>query len=250
MVIKKTLFHLIFTEKISVMRLFYTLLIVGLAATALVRSGLFINQISLQIHPNSFINGLAKYQLFALLIGILTSTSILLLYPESKQLLNFGAVNTIAVKEKWLGINGISTWATNGFQLLFFISIATGIFMFLGIKYTGSLDNFQYWFIPIVLLFSFTNSLAEELIFRLGIISGLNNHYPKLTIMLVSAMLFGFPHYYGNPGGAIGVLMSGILGYILCKATIETKGISIAWGIHFVQDIIIFTAIMMMNIRK
>src|SRR5690554_5616673 len=250
MIIEKLLINQTFTEKISVMRLFYTLLIVGVAATLLVSAGLFINQINIQLHSNTFINALAKYQLFALLVGILTMITILLLYPESKQLLSIGKLDTIADKEKWLGINGKSTWGTNGLQLLFFISIATGIFMFLRVQHTNSLSNFQLWFVPFILLFSLTNSFAEELIFRFGIIGGLNNYYPKLTILLISALLFGLPHYFGNPGGPVGVVMSGLLGYILCKATIETKGISIAWSIHFVQDIIIFTAVMMMNIKQ
>jgi hypothetical protein len=102
-------------------------------------------------------------------------------------------------------------------------------------------------FIPLILLFSFTNSLTEELIFRFGVVGGLFNHYPKVTIMIISAVLFGLPHFLGWPSGFVGVLMAGVLGYILCKGTIETKGLAIAWTIHFVQDIIIFTALFMMN---
>ncbi|HHX23791.1 MAG TPA: CPBP family intramembrane metalloprotease [Thermoanaerobacterales bacterium] len=71
-----------------------------------------------------------------------------------------------------------------------------------------------------------------------------------MTILIISAILFGLPHYFGFPNGFMGVLMSGVLGYILCKATIETKGLSIAWAIHFVQDIIIFTALLMMNVKQ
>ena len=96
----------------------------------------------------------------------------------------------------------------------------------------------------------FFNSLTEELIFRFGIVGSLFNHYPKLTVLIISAILFGLPHYFGWPSGFVGILMSGVLGYILCKATIETKGLSIAWSIHFVQDIIIFTALFMMNVKK
>jgi membrane protease YdiL (CAAX protease family) len=130
------------------------------------------------------------------------------------------------------------------------VSLATGIFMFLAVKYTNNISNFQWSFIPFILLFSFTNSLTEEIIFRFVIIGGLFNHYPKFTILVISAILFGLPHYFGFPNGLIGVFMSGVLGYILCKVTIETKGLSIAWTIHFVQDIIIFTALMMMNIKQ
>ncbi|RIH62868.1 CPBP family intramembrane metalloprotease [Mariniphaga sediminis] len=232
------------------MKMFYTLLIVGISTVLLATSGTFTNQIALQIHPNSFVNGMAKYQIFALTVGILTTIAILVLNPESRQFLNTGQLSIIAEKEKWLGINGKSSWTVNGLQLLFFISIATGIFMFLAVKHTNSIHHFQWSFIPVILLFSLTNSLTEELIFRFSIVGGLFNHYPKLTLLIISAVVFGLPHYFGNPGGITGMLMSGVLGYILCKATIETKGLSIAWTIHFVQDIIIFTALMMINVRQ
>jgi hypothetical protein len=122
--------------------MFYILLIVGIATILLVSAGSFLNQINLQIHTNIFINGLAKYQLFALLIGILTMIAVLILSPESKEFLNVGKLSTIAEKEKWLGINGKFSWKINGIQLLLFISIATGIFMFLAVKYTNSINNF------------------------------------------------------------------------------------------------------------
>lgn len=230
--------------------MFYTLLVVGITTILLVTANTFTNQFTLQIHPNSFVNGLAKYQLFALAVGVLVTISILILSPDSRQFLNKGQLSIIAVKEKWLGINGKSSWKINGLQLLLFISIATGIFMFLAVKYTNSINNFQWGFIPLILLFSLTNSLTEELIFRFGIVGGLFNHYPKLTLLIISAILFGLPHYFGWPSGIVGILMSGVLGYILCKATIETKGLSIAWTIHFVQDIIIFTALFMMNVKR
>lgn len=250
MVIEKVFFNQTFAENKSDMKMFYTLLIVVIATVLLLTAGTFINEITLQIHPNSFVNGLAKYQFFALTVGILTTIAILILNPESRQFLNIGQLYNIAEKEKWLGINGKSSWIVNGLQLLLFVSIATGTFMFLAVKYTNSIDNFQWSFIPLVLLFSLTNSFTEEIVFRFGIVGGLFRYYPKLTILIMSAILFGLPHYFGNPSGFIGVLMSGVLGYILCKATIETKGISIAWTIHFVQDIIIFTALLMMNVKQ
>lgn len=231
------------------MKMFYTLLIVCLATFLLVSATTFTSINTLQFNANIFVNNLAKYQVFAVLVAFVVTIAILILNPESRQLFSIGQLSITAQKEKWLGINGRSSWKTNGLQLLFFISIATGIFMFLAVKYTNSIHNFQVSFIPLIVLFAFTNSLAEELIFRFGMVGGLLNHYPKLMIMILSAILFGLPHYYGWPSGFAGIIMSGMLGYILCKATIETKGLSIAWLIHFVQDIIIFTALFMMNGR-
>ena len=229
------------------MQMIYTLIVVGMAAIALLSGNFVMNQLSIQLHPNSFINGLFKYQIYAVVVALLTLIIFRWYHPESVQMLRIGDLFNIAGKEKILGINGKSSWLSNGLQLLFFISLATGVFMFFGVREANRLDAFEWWFFPYVLLFSLTNSFAEEIIFRYGVIAGLENTYSVFTIQLVSAVLFGLPHYFGSPGGSIGILMSGVLGYILCKATLETKGISIAWGIHFVQDIIIFTGLMMMR---
>lgn len=231
------------------MKMLITLLIAGSAGTLLIAVGPKIQQSNLVLHPIPFVNGMAKYQIFALCVALIALLATLLLNAESKELLQIGQLSIAATKEKWLGINGRSSWLSNGLQLLVFISLATAIFMFLGVKHTNSLSNFRWSFVPIVLLFSLSNSLAEEIIFRFTIVGGLSGHYPKLTILLMSAILFGLPHYFGFPSGIIGVIMSGLLGYILCKATIETQGLSIAWGIHFVQDVIIFMALMMMNVK-
>jgi hypothetical protein len=122
--------------------------------------------------------------------------------------------------------------------------------MFLGVKYTDSLSNFKWWFIPIVLLISLTNSFGEEMIYRFAINGNLINNTPKITVIVISAVLFGLPHYMGFPSGIIGIIMAGFLGYILSKITYETQGIVIAWTIHFIQDIIIFTALFMINIKS
>ncbi|MCC7297511.1 MAG: CPBP family intramembrane metalloprotease [Bacteroidia bacterium] len=169
--------------------------------------------------------------------------------PESKSLLQLGHLDSIAIKEKWLGINGKTSWRQNGLQLAFFISIATGIFMFLAVKYTNSLYNFKWSFVPIILLVSLTNSFSEEIIYRFAINGNLMHLTSKLTILICSAVLFGLPHYQGYPNGFMGVLMAGLLGYILSKATYETQGLGLAWIIHFLQDIIIFTSLFMINIK-
>lgn len=217
------------------------------AMVALLLTGKLSPRLGWTLHANSFVNQLAVYQLLTLVMGVLVTVFVLWLYPESRQFLRIGDLKTLALKEKWLGVSGTSSWMSNGLQLLFFISLATGIFMFLGLQQTNALHNFRAWFIPFILLFSLSNSLTEELIFRFAVMGGLGTAYSKLTILLVSAILFGLPHYFGNPSGVIGVLMAGLLGYILCKASLETKGLAIAWLIHFVQDLIIFTALLMMK---
>lgn len=232
------------------MRFLLSLTFVAIAAATLMLGNKIVSKITLTIHSVKFVDGLIKYQILAFLAAFFLLTIQVLLFPQSTTLLRWGNLSAIAVKEKWLGINNQSTWFKNGMQLLVFISLATGVFMFLGVKYTNSLSNFKWWFIPYVLVFSLTNAFSEEIIFRFGIMAGLLNYYPKWLVMVTSAVAFGLPHFFGNPGGPIGVIMSGVLGYILCKASIETKGLGLAWVIHVVQDIIIFLAVFMMQVKS
>lgn len=231
------------------MKSIITIISVLLITAILLGANKYLPNMAFTFYGNAFINGLIKYQLLALLMAGIVIFITLKVSPESKILLRFGNVQTIAQKEKWLGINGSTTWKSNGIQLLLVISIATGIFMFLALKYTNSLHHFDWTFFPFVLLISFTNSFSEEIIYRFGINGNLLKSTPQLSIFIISAFLFGLPHYLGYPSGFIGVIMAGLLGYILSKATHETQGIGIACTIHFVQDVIIFTALFMMNAK-
>lgn len=231
------------------MKLIITAVTVLLATSILLTANTYLPNVPIHLHSNKFIDGILKYQLVVVILALIVLFLTIKITPSSKLLLQFGNLNAIAVKDKWLGINGNFTWRKNGIQLLVFISLATSIFMFFGVKYTDSLSNFKWWFIPFVILISLTNSFAEEVIYRFVVNGNLTNSLPKITVIITSAILFGLPHYLGFPSGFIGVMMAGVLGYVLSKATYETQGIGIAWIIHFVQDIIIFTALFMMNIK-
>jgi uncharacterized protein len=97
--------------------------------------------------------------------------------------------------------------------------------------------------LPFSIVFALTNSFVEESITRLGVVVVLKDVLKDRTIPIVSALIFGTVHYWGNPGGLIGVLVAGFLGWFLAKSILETKGIFWAWLIHFLQDVIIFSAL-------
>ena len=231
------------------MKILLTIISVAITSILLISSNKILAKINFTFHENVFLNEMFKYQLFAMVLAFILLIITLQISPESKDLLRFGNIQSVASKEKWLGINGISTWQKNGIQLLFFISIPTAIFMFLGVNYTNSFSNFRLYSIPIILLFSITNSFSEEIIYRFAINGNLAKIAAPKTIFLISGIMFGFPRYWGFPTGLTGVIMAGLLGYILSKATHETQGLGICWGIHFVQDVIIFSAVLMMNVK-
>ena len=64
------------------------------------------------------------------------------------------------------------------------------------------------------------------------------------AIAMLSGALFGSIHFFGIPGGVTGVIVAVFLGWLLCKSILETKGIFWAWFIHFLQDVIIFSALL------
>ncbi len=98
--------------------------------------------------------------------------------------------------------------------------------------------------LPFSFVFALSNSFVEESITRLGVVVVLKDTLNDRKIPLVSALLFGTVHYWGNPGGLVGVLVAGFLGWLLTKSILETKGIFWAWLIHFLQDVIIFSALL------
>ena len=86
---------------------------------------------------------------------------------------------------------------------------------------------------------SVVNAAAEELIFRVALGQGLSGLATGATIAILSGVLFGVPHWFGNPGRLPGLLMAGFLGWLLATSMLQTGGIAWAWGIHFLQDVVI-----------
>jgi len=89
-----------------------------------------------------------------------------------------------------------------------------------------------------------SNSFVEEIITRLAVVVVLKDILKDRAIPFVSALIFGTVHYWGNPGGLLGVIVAGFLGWLLAKSILETKGIFWAWLIHFLQDVIIISALL------
>lgn len=136
-------------------------------------------------------------------------------------------------------------WFHLGRNFTIIISAVTTIIIYFQlIRESGtSIGNFLH-ILPFSVVFALSNSFVEESITRLGVVIVLKGNVNDRNISLISAVIFGTVHYWGNPGGLIGVLAAGFLGWFLAKSIIETNGIFWAWFIHFVQDVIIFSALL------
>ena len=160
---------------------------------------------------------------------------------------SFGQISSVGQELKLFGIKEGDTWRKTGLSLCVVISLVTATFLYFQLRQTNpnwtSLQNGIFW----IILFSLTNSFGEEMIFRLGIVSPLSGQLAPTTIFLISAVLFGIPHFAGMPNGIIGVTMAGILGFVLAKSMYETHGFFWAWTIHFLQDVLIIGTLYLMN---
>jgi membrane protease YdiL (CAAX protease family) len=138
----------------------------------------------------------------------------------------------------------------NKLALIISIIIASGVILFLLIFNFTPIDNFIniLGLSPFIIGFAALNALNEEVSYRCSILSTSKDVMPKSHVLLLSALYFGFAHYYGVPYGIIGVLMSTLFGWFLSKSILETKGLFWAWFIHFIQDIIIFTFFAMISV--
>jgi hypothetical protein len=94
--------------------------------------------------------------------------------------------------------------------------------------------------IPVALLVAAMNGFNEEFTLRAAPLGELEPTIGKTDSLRTTATYFGLGHYFGYPSGPIGVILSGFLGWLLGKSMLETKGLFVAWLVHFLTDVPIF----------
>lgn len=146
---------------------------------------------------------------------------------------------------RWLGIGQGQDWKRQGWQIGLVVALVTGVVVFLQLERPSLSLHALLAVLPLAGALAASNSLVEELIFRHSIVTFFDAHPWRLHAPLVSGLLFGIVHFFGVPGGIIGIFMAGFLGWLLAKSMQETGGLFWAWGIHFVLDVIIFVALLL-----
>lgn len=160
---------------------------------------------------------------------------------------NKGDISADIKTEPVIGLKPKPTenWWHIGRNFAIIISIVTAIVIYFQLTKESKFTVTKLLCIlPFSIMFALTNSFVEESITRLGLVVVLKDVLNDKIIPLISAIIFGTVHYWGNPGGLAGVLVAGFLGWFLAKSILETKGIFWAWLIHFLQDVIILSALL------
>lgn len=199
--------------------------------------------IHLPISSNPAITRIAAAQLLSLGLAFCMLFGVRLINPTGfHKFWRLGNLGAPASAVKWLGIKTNESWHSVGTGFATVITLATAAFMWLGVYSNTPIAWLEA--LPWVLLFSATNAFVEEIICRFSLVATLEDTLSNTAICWWSAGIFGGVHFFGTPGGIIGVLMAGFLGWLLAKSMLETRGIGWAWFIHFLQDVVILFAML------
>ena len=161
-----------------------------------------------------------------------------------------GDLRAKAARIGWLGIPG-DTIAWGRLALVSGLLIALGTLLLTLLTVTGfalppNLGRLPP-LLPLIVLLALGNSFTEGVVYRSAVLGPLSGALPKGAVVLASAAFFGMTHYYGAPSGPIGVAMSGVLGWFLARAMLETRGFLAPWIVHFLQDVVIFSTIVLLG---
>lgn len=190
---------------------------------------------------NPFIRAMLDVQFVRIAVALGVLSVLFALYRTPKSFfLSPGAMNATASRVVWLGISGARSWNRVGTVLIVVLSLGTLSFLSVAMRPALLALPRVLSTLPIVLLFSTTNALGEEITYRLGLLVPALSVVTSGHAMMMSAVYFGLAHYYGIPSGALGVVMAGFLGWLACRSVLDTKGVAWAFAMHVVQDIWIF----------
>jgi len=176
---------------------------------------------------------------------------LLLLYKNPREVyLVPGDWHAKASRIRWLGIDGGRvSWGRLSVISAVLISLGTLLLTLITVTGfslpAGAAELPRY--LPVIAGFALVNSFCEGLVYRNAVLGPLKDILPKDQIILTAAVFFGIAHYRGAPGGIIGVVMSSLLGWYMCRSMYESRGFLPPWIIHFLQDVVIFTAIFLLG---
>lgn len=208
----------------------------------------YVAWIPLKISGHPYLDGQIRYQAAAMVWACVALVLAFAFDPlVFKQYSRLGSPAAPAEALELFGIQKGDSWLETGVSLSIIISLATGSFMYASLKKVDTDWSIHRKTLGWVLLFSLTNSFIEEAIYRIALLVPLVETSPPHLIYLVSAVIFGSAHVRGMPNGVLGVVMSGVLGYVLAKSVMETQGFFWAWWIHFLQDVLIMSALSMVT---
>jgi Type II CAAX prenyl endopeptidase Rce1-like len=180
-----------------------------------------------------------------LLLNLMVTLAVIVLLAILKRdrrtfFLAKGDLSAPAQPIRWLRVKPGDRWNALGRDLTVFISLGTLAFLVLSGQPSTDIVVRALPFLPAILLAAALNAFNEEVTYKASFLSVLVAPVGSRQALRMVAAYFGIAHFYGIPYGVIGVILAWFLGWILARSMLETRGLTWAWFIHFVQDVLIF----------
>lgn len=223
-----------------------TISIVGLMIASilyLMKNSLF----TVDWFSTNYLNRVMVYQITTLVLSlVIVFVTALQTEFQSIRLLSIKRIDGEVIPEPWIGITkkNKDSWKKLGLNFTIIISVVTAVAIYFQVYKNGVIQTLTLANFLLIVLFALVNSFVEEVTFRHTFASIVEYHNlnPNISKAL-SMIIFGGVHYLGTPGKIPGVILAGFLGWFLSKSIHETKGFFWAWLIHFMQDVIIMSAL-------
>lgn len=181
-----------------------------------------------KLHSMEFLDKQIKYQLVFFIVALLVSLFIIFIS-------NNDASQTFAV-------GNISSGSKLGFILVAVFGVVTTKLAFpmwhQVAQAIACFKRYGFFIAPLAAV----NALSEELIYRGVLVHGTINFFTPWQIAALSALLFSVAHIRGQASGLFVIFGSAIVGWFLATSVMQSHGLFWAWCVHFIQDIVIFTA--------
>jgi membrane protease YdiL (CAAX protease family) len=217
-------------------------IVVAIAASGLLIVGRWSRSRSTRF-TNPELANQATYQIVTLALAFATLfVARLITGDPGGNVLQIGNLAAPALGLDYLGVSSSDTWVNVGLTFLVIMTVVTAVTMWFqlgrrsGVTWSDIARSLGW-----ATAFSAVNAFNEEIIFRATLVESFPSTTPVWTLALLSAILFGLPHYFGKPGNIPGVILAGFMGWLLTYSVVQTGGIGWALIIHFAQDIVILT---------
>ena len=178
-----------------------------------------------------------KLLVAAAMIGLL----LVLGYRRRDVFLAVGDVRAPIRPAPLLGFPRAEPWTRFGGQWGVYVALGIGVALYLSTRPTGAQLAAVVPLLPAITVYAAVNAFAEEMTYRAPMLATLEPALGSTTALWQAALLFGVAHYWGTPGGPAGASLAVLMGWLLGKAMVETRGLLWAWGIHALSDVVIFT---------
>lgn len=192
------------------------------------------------ILPFEGVKKMLSYELILLILTLILLSISWRTNRRRPEILQWGDIQAKGKRNRIFLIKEGHSWLKTGIGATISITTVTTLFMVMGMSYMNK--NFSpqlllsnlHW----IILLSLLNAFGEEVIYRVIPYEISRNNLKPYPY--ISGIFFGLAHFWGNPGGPVGVIISGLLGYFLARSVVETRGVFWAMLIHFLQDLVIF----------